>query len=135
MMASRNKDSLVFQGHHYQIFQDLSQLILVKWKAMKLHLLILQQHCIQYHWYFPFAISLTYNGLSFQPKCAKELQTSLQELHLLLAETTAKGYRCRAAFSCRTKIPYSPGFQSTSNTNKRGRYISLGPAPNEDSMD
>lgn len=45
-----NKDSLVFQGHSYQLFQDLSPFTIAKRSALDTHLQILQQHHITYKW-------------------------------------------------------------------------------------
>ncbi|PIO24891.1 hypothetical protein AB205_0055340 [Aquarana catesbeiana] len=82
MEAALNKDSLMFQGHRYQVFQDLSQLTLTKRKAMKPHLLILQHHRIAYRWSFPFAIHFSHKGTSYTCKSAEDLITILQDIPL-----------------------------------------------------
>lgn len=77
--ASRQKESLVFQGHGYQIFHDISQVTLAKWKAMKPNLHILQ-HCITYRWGFPFSVRFSFKGTSYLCKLVENLQITLQEL-------------------------------------------------------
>lgn len=112
------KKPLVFQGHQYQIFQDLSPITLANQKAMKPHLQILQQHRITYRWHFPFAIRFSYQGSSYQYKSTDDFQVTLQNLHLLPNEPVAEGSRRRAASNFPKKILTSTGLQATSNTNK-----------------
>lgn len=134
MAASRNKESLTFQGHRYQIFLDLFQLTLNKRKAMKLHLLILQQHHIIYCWSFAFAVRASHNGSSYLCKFAEDLQATLVDLHLSPPEASAEGSRRTAESSSPKKLQASPGRHAQSSVHKRGCFASPAPAP-EDSMD
>lgn len=48
LTAARNKDSLLFQSHAYQLFSDLAPLTIAKHCAMKPQLQILIQHQLKY---------------------------------------------------------------------------------------
>lgn len=99
MEAARNKDSLIFQGHRYQIFQDLSQQTLIKWKMIKPHLQILQYHRISYRWCFPFAIRFSYKDVYYTCKLVDDLLTTIHDLCLAIPENTTEGSKRQATSS------------------------------------
>ena len=136
MVAARNRDSLIFQGHRYQLFQDLSQATLAKRKAMKPHLLVLQHHKITYRWIFPFAVRFSYKGSSYQCKSPEDLHGTIRELHLTPPDHSPEGSRRRAASSSPQKTQAHQDRVSQHGIHKRGRYSSPAPAPApEDTMD
>lgn len=50
LTAARNKDTLLFQGHTYQLLSDLDPLTIAKCREMKPQLQILMQHQLKYTW-------------------------------------------------------------------------------------
>ena len=82
MVAARNKESLIFQGHPYQIFADLSPITVAKRLSMKPLLQNLQQHQIPYQWGFPFSLRFTYQGTKHSCRTTDELQNTPQKCHL-----------------------------------------------------
>lgn len=87
LKAALNKESLQFQGHNYQIYQDLSQQTLHQRKAMKPHLQVFQHHRISYCWDFPFAVHFTFTGTSYTCKTADDLLTTIHDLCISTPET------------------------------------------------
>lgn len=132
MEAAREKNSLIFQGHRYQIFNDLSQQTLIKRKAMKPYLLILQHHHISYHWSFPFAIQFSYKGTSYTCKTEDDLLTTLQDLSIL--GNTSEGSKRRTASNSPKNHQDTLEHQAHSSTHKRSHFASPPRAP-EDQMD
>lgn len=62
LSAARNKDSLLFQGHAFQLFSDLAPLTIAKRCAMKPQLKILLQHQLKYTWQVHLALQFSYQG-------------------------------------------------------------------------
>lgn len=131
MEAARNKDTLTFQGHLYQILQDLSQQTLLKRKAMKPHLQILQHHHISYRWSFPFALCFAYKGTSCTCNTVDDLLTAIQELRLSIPENITEGSKCRASSNSPTIQKDNSIQQALSGTNKRSCFASPPPNPKE----
>lgn len=82
LAAARNKNSLQFQSHDYQLFTDLAPLTIAKHRAMKPQLQILQQHQLKYTWRFPFALQFSYQGQQHTCTTPDSLQRLLESLHL-----------------------------------------------------
>lgn len=62
LAAARGKKALAFQGYTYQMFADLSPLMVAKGRTLKPLLQILQRHQIPYHWGFFILQSLYTHG-------------------------------------------------------------------------
>lgn len=54
LVAARNRFNLSFQGHHYQLFLDLSQITFQKRRQLKAFTSVLVNQHIKYTWGFPF---------------------------------------------------------------------------------
>lgn len=134
MEAARNKDTLTFQGHRYQVFHDLSQQTLYRRKEMKPHLQILQYHHIPYRWSFPFALRFTYKGTTYTCKKLDDLLTAIQELRLSIPDNSTEGSKRRASSNSPKAQQDNPTQLAHSSTSKRSRFAS--PPPNsKDQMD
>lgn len=82
LTAARNKNSLQFQSHTYQLFSDLEPLTIAKRRAMKPQLQILLQHQLKYTWQFPFALQFSYQEQQHNCTTPESLQRLLESLHL-----------------------------------------------------
>lgn len=134
MEAAHNKESLIFQGHRYQIFQDLSQQTLIKRKIMKPHLQILQHNGISYHWGFPFALRFTYKEIIYTCKSVDDLISTIHDFCLPMPENTTDGSKRRATSGSPTSQQDISTLQAHSSNHKRSRFASPPPAT-EDQMD
>lgn len=124
LAAARDKNTLKFQGHNYQLFADLSQLTISKWCAMKPHLMELQRHSITYQWGFPFSICFAHQGSKYTCRSSEELQT-LQNLHLVEASSNTTTSRRRSASSSSPRNSFqSSGKNENQHSHKRGRFAS-----------
>ena len=133
--AAREKNSLTFQGHNYQLFADISQLTITKRRAMKPLLMGLQQHQIKYQWGFPFSLRFTYQGSKIVCRSPDQLHQALMDLKLIDRTTANNSSRRRSASASShnesTQPEKSNGLQ---HANKRGRFVPQ-PHDQEDTMD
>lgn len=135
MEATLNKESVTFQGHHYQIFQYLSQMTF--WPSPKEKLLYetsfahptTPPHCILLEL---FSIRFSHKGTSYAYKSTEDLITTLWDLHLSTPKATSEGSKGWMASCSPKKLQASPDHQAQSSVHKQGRFAS--PAP-EDPMD
>lgn len=67
LSAARNKETINFQGHNYQLFADLSQLTINKRRSLKP---VLQRNQIAYQWGFPFSVRFAFQGCKFTCRSA-----------------------------------------------------------------
>ena len=133
--AAREKSSLTFQGNNFQIFADLSQLTITKWRAMKPLLVELQQRNIKYQWGFPFSLRFTFQGSKIVCRSPDQLHQALIDLKLIDHSITHNSSRRRSASaSSRNGIIQPEKNNGTHHTNKRGRFVSQ-PQDQEDTMD
>lgn len=131
MEAARNKDSLIFQGHRYQIFQDLSQITLLKRKEMKPHLQVLQYHRISYRWGFPFSLRFSYKGTLYTCKSTEDLLNVIKDLRLSTPTATTDGPKRRLSSFPPPQLQDLQDPQATQaplSPHKRGRFTSSPPA-------
>lgn len=138
LAAAREKGPLMFQGHVYQLFSDLSPITVAKRRALKPQLLLLQQHQINYQWGFPFSLRFTHLETKYICRSSEDLQSALIELGLA-DKTTSKDHSRRRSASkspqhSATANSKSPSSSSPQNQHKRGRFEHLTPNT-EDSMD
>lgn len=133
MSATCIKDALAFQGHSFQLFQDLSPLTISKRHAIKPHLQAQQQHHIAYRWRFPFSVSFSFHGTHYTCPSTKDLQATLSDLHLLPADPLPEGSQRHSASRSPQKLHSSPDSKQPPGTHKWGCFNSPAPAQ-EDSM-
>lgn len=134
MEAAREKDTLSFQGHRYQIFQDLQQHTLIKRRKINPNLQILQHHRISYCWSFPFAVRFSHKGTSYTCKTVDDLSTVIRDLRLSTLENYAEGSKRRTLSSSPTNRQDDTDQQTHPSTYKRSRFASTQPDP-EDQRD
>lgn len=132
LTAICNKETQIFQGYPYQLFQDLSPLTIAERRALRPHLQILQQHHITYRWGIPFAVCFSFQSCDYTCRSPEDLQAeaTLQELHLLPPDTPQESSSCRRSTSCSPqKSQNSAQAQDQANSHKWGRFDS--PVPQQ----
>lgn len=132
IVAARSKETLIFQGHPYQIFADLSPVTVAKRRTMKPLLQNLQQHQIPYQWGFPFSLRFLYQSIKHSCKSYDELLNTLQKLHL--CERPSASPRRRTISSSPQNTSKIGNDRNKQSSSKRGRFNSPDPDP-PDSMD
>ena len=117
LAAARNKDTLLFQGHTYQLFSDLAPLTIAKRRAMKPQLQVLIQHHLKYTWRFPFALQFTHQGQQHSCTSPESLQRLLESLHLAVPAQPSE-----------TNLPRTPARDATHPYSFTPRRVQQGPS-------
>lgn len=122
---AREKNNLVFQGHNYQLFVDLSQSTISKRRAMKPRLLELQRNNIAYQWGLPFFLRFSHQGTRHTCRSPEELQQAMQYLNLVENPHTASTSRRRSASTSSLKISSQSAEKNGSeHLHKRSQHTS-----------
>lgn len=124
LISAREKSNLVFQGHNYQLFADLSQLTISKRRAMKPHLLELHCNNITYQWLFPFSLRFSYHGTRHTCRSLEEHQQALQDLNLVENPHTAPASRRSASTSSQKVTPNIGELNGNLHQHKRSQHTS-----------
>ncbi|OCT65781.1 hypothetical protein XELAEV_18042027mg [Xenopus laevis] len=83
LRAARERGSLDFRDHSYQLYPDLSPTTLQKRRTMQPVTKILQHHKVRYRWAFPFRLAFAFNNRSYSMDTPEEGLATLAKLQLV----------------------------------------------------